>query len=192
MVKKNMEQQLLTEKSLKLKIDEAFKEANNIKLNESQATIIFNKLKRHYKLRYAYLSFTNRLSRHYGLCSPNGHIRVRRETNLNTLCHEITHSIAFHKHKRDRHTKSFYKRVGRVCYYCIKHNCWQDEINRRLEPKPIKAITKEQIQNTKIEKAKEKIKRYESKVKMYSKKLSKAKRSLKMLERYKDEKRTIC
>lgn len=182
-----MEQQTLTEtkQPLKLKVEEAFKEAESIKLNESQATIIFNKLKRHYKLRYAYISFTNRLYRHTGFCYSNGRIAVRRDTNLETLCHEIQHSIDYHKHRKSRHNKRFYNLVKRVCLYCKKHNYWKDEIDKRLTIKPIIEPTKEQIQNLKIEKTKLKIKRYESKVKMYSNKLSRARRSLKMLERLK-------
>jgi predicted RNase H-like nuclease (RuvC/YqgF family) len=74
--------------------------------------------------------------------------------------------------------------MKKVVSYCKRKEWFEQELERRTAPKPIKPEpTKQEIQQEKIAKAERKIKRYETKVKMYQKKLGKTKRSLSMLKK---------
>jgi len=122
----------------------------------------------------------------------NGHayshaISLPRRTDFGMLCHELAHVWEKQKYGKTEHRKRLMKLIGRIVRYCEKKNYWKAELDKRHQPKPPKPKpTKQEIREKKIEKTMEKIKRYERKIKMYSTKLKKAKRSLMMLERYKN------
>jgi len=189
-----MEQQTLTEtkQSLKQRLIDAGQKCNDRWFNSNEAKIIFDKLKRHYRLRNYYIEFTDRLTRHSGYCWSYGKIQVRWRTRLETLCHEIAHAIYFYKGRRKKfakmHTKRFERLVNRVCLYCVNHNFWQEEIAKRTMPKPIMPEpTKDESRLILIKKREEQLLKHEKKLKYYTRlyttKIKSARRSIAMLKR---------
>lgn len=185
-----MEQVVETKQTLNQRLKEAEEKCSK-ELSYDEAEIVFDKLKKHYKLRNYYIEFTNRLTRCSGKCWSYGKIQVRYRTSYHTLCHEIAHAIDFTKIGHTRHmrmhSRRFYRLVQRICLYCLKHNFWEEEIKKRTEIKIEPEPTKEEIRNDRLEKRKKDLIRYEKKLKYYTKfynnKIKKCKRSILMLEK---------
>ena len=67
--------------------------------------------------------------------------------------------------------------------YCEKKNWFEEELKRRLTPKPVKLEpTEDEIQAKKIEHLLTLTKKYERKLKLYSTKLKKTQRKLSRLQ----------
>lgn len=147
--------------------------------------IIFEKLKKHFKLRYR-LEF-RKLRGYLGRCFSYGRIVVRPNGSVETLCHEIAHAIDFKRHGYHKYMRCHSKRHVRLCRmvenYCIKKNYWQDEIRRRTTVIPKPVPTAQEIRQQRIAKRKADLLRYERKLSFYSHKITKAKRSIAMLEK---------
>jgi hypothetical protein len=149
----------------------------------SQARIVFDKLARHFKIRQS-LEFRNICG---GNCS-RWYIKVGYDTNVGILCHEIAHAIQFKKYGHFKHNKKLAKILARVIKYCLKHNYWDNELTRRLTPKPAKVITDNERKVMLIQHKKQKLAWYEKRLKyftkLYSRKISSVKRSIAMLTKH--------
>jgi len=163
----------------KLKFPDAF----NKPLSCQEIGIIFKKLCRHFKIN-------PRLQ--FGRGSNANGCRVQLSNkwgkNLGILCHELAHAYTDIKFHFVKHNKKMWKIMVRMIRYCEKNNYWQEELQRRLTPKPINPEpTKDEIRLEKIEKKKQALIRYEKKLKYYTKlygnKIRSVKRSIVMLER---------
>lgn len=167
---------------------EEFKEEFKRELPNWDATVIvIEKLLRHYKLGNPNVSWTS--GRNH---SKGGRrtviINIDTMNNFAVICHELAHTYQDVKGYREKgenwHNKRHKRIMARMLNYCKSKNWFEEELNRRLAPRPVKLEpTKQQIQQQKIIIAEKKIKRYEMKIKMYQKKLSKTNRSLIMLKK---------
>lgn len=162
---------------------ELFSEAYSRKLDTRETKIIFDKLCRHYKLRWISLSFNGRRG---GGIAGGSYIQLCYNPAFGLLCHEIAHIIDKKKRSKSKHDKKLMRILGRVISYCKKKNWWEEELNRRTEIKIKPIPTKEELQTQKLEKRKSDLARYKKKLnyytKLYSNKIKKAKRSIIMLE----------
>lgn len=176
-------------------IEGEFSEAHSKRLTQHEAMIVFDKLKKHYKLKWLRMGFNGR--RTGGVAVGGGYIELSSEPTLGLLCHEISHIIDRKKRPKSKHDKKFKSIMRRVVAYCKKKDYWEDELKRRTAPKskPI-ALSKNEERLKRIEKRKNDLARYEKKLgyytKLYSNKIKKAKRSILMLERNLDSESCIA
>lgn len=162
---------------------ELYAETYNKKLGSREIKIVFEKLKRHYKLDVL-LKHNARSNGHFrGYC-----IDIPYNTSFGLLCHEIAHAIDHKKRGKSKHDKKLMRVLGRVINYCKKKNWWKEELDRRTEIKVKPIQTKEELQKQKLEKRKADLERYKKKLnyytKLYSNKIKKANRSISMIERH--------
>jgi hypothetical protein len=168
---------------------ELYKEAYEKEICGKEIEIVFEKLRRHYKL-HLYLT---RFSRHNGHCIGGTRIDVPYRTTFGLLCHEISHAIDHKKRSKSKHDKKLMRVIGRVIAYCKKKNWWEGEIAKRTKVKPPPPQpTKDEARARKIEKRNADILRYEKKLKyytkLYSNKIKKARRSIAGLQRFAETK----
>lgn len=164
---------------------EEFEEAFKKSLSVDGAEIVYKKLLKHFKIRPVRLDWTSGCIR--PKCSS---WRVLLNYHYNTfgvLCHEVGHLWMFQKTDKQGHNKKHKKIMKRMIHYCEKKNWFEEELNRRLAPKPVKPEpTKEELNLKLIARLENNCKRYQTKLKLYSGKL---KKTQKKIERIK--KRTI-
>jgi hypothetical protein len=166
---------------------EWFPEAYNKELNIEKAEIVFRKLCKHFKLdgygRQVNLSWSsgNRHPQAFGTSA----IQLNSDwNNFGVLCHEIAHIREKKRYGDTGHTKRHRRIMKIIINYCKRKNWFEEELNRRLAPKPIKAEpSKQELEQQKIAKIEMKVKRYTSKVKMYEKKLVRTKKKLIRLQK---------
>lgn len=160
-----------------------FRTEFDMKLDSVKARIMFDKLARHFKICQT-LVFRNMGG---GNCS-RWYIKVGYDTNVGTLCHEVAHAVQFKKYGKFKHNKKLARILSRVIKYCQKHNYWNDELTRRLTPKPVKVITDNERKVKLIQNKQEKLVRYEKRLKyftrLYSRKIASVKRSVAMLTKH--------
>lgn len=161
--------------------------------------IVVKKLSRHFKLGNIDVEFTS--GRNY---SKGSRYRVRiNMSNMNNflvVCHELAHVYQLrilNFQSGDRwHGKVHNKIMKRMIHYCEKKNWFQEEIEKRLQPRaPKPEPSKDEIRAKELIKLQEKIVGYEKKILFYTKKMRKAKRSYSMkqmwLNRRQSNERTI-
>jgi hypothetical protein len=158
----------------------------NKRLTEAEAEIVVKKLTRHFKLGEVDLDFTsgNRYSR-------GGRWKITINLNqldFHTICHELAHTYQLKRlgfKSGDRwHTKKHLRIVKRMMHYCQKKNWFEQELNKRLTPKPLKPeLTKEELKQQKIQRTKDNIRAWESKLKRAENRLKKLKRQLVRFEK---------
>lgn len=162
---------------------ELFSEAYDKEICGREVDMVFEKLKRHYKLEIGIRHNKRRNGVFRGW-----YIDVPYKTSFGLLCHEIAHAIDKKKRGKSKHDKKLMRVLGRVVNYCKKKNWWQEELNRRTEIKAKPVPTKDELQKQKLEKRKTDLARYKKKLNyytnLYSNKIKKANRSISMLERY--------
>ena len=162
---------------------EAFPEQYGRKINNVEARIVSDKLKRHFKIGSFSLRFTDRVGG--GSCSYGGLIKVRWQTSIGIICHELAHLHGYRKYGIRGHNKKMLRVMARLMNYCKKKGYWASELTQRTAPKVVKELTKDEQKALKVKHTEDKINRYESKLRMYTKKLQRARRSLMMLQRVK-------
>ena len=165
------------------KENELYSEASKREISGEEVDIVFNKLRRHFKLNL-YLSQRSRWNGHF-----RGHsISVPYKTSFGLLCHEIAHAIDHKKRGKSKHDKKLMRIIGRVVRYCEKRNYWEDEIKKRTEVKIVPEPTKLEIQEKKIERTEKNIenctKRLRYFTRLYTTKIKKYNRSLSHLKRH--------
>ncbi|MBI5803369.1 hypothetical protein HY448_01650 [Candidatus Pacearchaeota archaeon] len=163
-----------------------FPEAYIKELNSEQARIVISKLQRHFKVGRLSLAFTDRIGG--GKCDYGGLIRLRWQTSIGMACHELAHLLGYRKYNIRGHNRKMKRIMARMINYCQKKNYWQEELEKRLAPKPITPEpTKQESRLILIKKREQQIVRYEKKLKyytkLYSNKLKSARRSILMLKR---------
>lgn len=162
---------------------ELYSEAYDKEICGREVDIVFEKLKRHYKLEIGI-----RHNKRSNGAFRGWYIDVPYKTSFGLLCHEIAHALDKKKRRKSKHDKKLMRILGRVVNYCKKKNWWKEELDRRTEFKVKPIPTKEEIQKQKLEKRKSDLARYEKKLnyytKLYSNKIKKANSSISMLERY--------
>jgi len=179
---------LLTGHRLKFYYDEKekFSEAYGKKLSFKEIRIVFDKLKRHFKLNL-WIEFRTMRGGTFKRSWSGSMIYLPYKTSFGMLCHEIAHAIDSKKRGKTKHDKKLMKILGSVIKYCKKKDWWKDEITKRTEIKIKPEPTKIEIRDRKIEKKKLDLKRYNKRlnyfVKLYTNKIKKANRSIVMLER---------
>ena len=162
-----------------------FKEAFDKKMSSEITMIIYKKLCRHFKLREARVKWTS--GRNHPRCCSWQITFNYNFNNIGVLCHEVAHLYQFQKPRKSKiwHSKEHWKIMKRMINYCAKKNYFEEEVVRRLSPKPVKPQpTKLEIKSQELNKLQEKIVRYEKKIKMYQKKLSKAKRGFSLRSKH--------
>jgi hypothetical protein len=164
---------------------EKYQEEHKLKLLDSEAQKIVDKITRHFKLGKYYVKFYG--NGDGGRIWSKGIVRFSHNPSFALICHELAHSLCWkkYKHKSINHNnKKWAYQLSRIIKYCRKQNFWQEEIKKWRTPRTEKPEpTKQEIQEQKIIKAEAKIKKYEMKIKMYQKKLNRAKRSVVMLKK---------
>jgi len=164
-----------------------YPEEFNMKLDRKETEIIFEKLKRHYKLPvYLRVEFNNYRIPKYSY----GRVKILMpcsSLNLGILSHEVAHAIAYNKGYKRGHNKILRRVLKSVINYCRKHNYWQEELKRRTDVKMPVILSDQELRLKRIEKRKADLLRYEKKLvkyqKLYTNKIKKARRSILMLER---------
>jgi hypothetical protein len=164
-----------------------YPEEFNMRLDRKEIEIIFDKLKRHYKLPvYLRVEFNNYRIPKYSY----GRVKILMpcsSLNLGILSHEIAHAICHNKGYKRGHNKILRRVLKSVINYCRKHNYWRPEIDRRTEVKMPVILSDQDLRIRKIDKRKADLLRYEKKLvkyqKLYTNKIKKARRSIQMLER---------
>ena len=158
-----------------------FKNAFEKKMSINEAEIVFAKLVKHYKFgRSVTLTWTSGSRHPKAFCGIFSRIVLNIDCNsFGVLCHELAHIKYYKKFRKGGHNKRHFKIMKGMIAYCERKNWFEDELKRRLAPKPIKPEpTKDELQQQKIAKAEVKVKRYKMKIKMYQKKLIKTERIL--------------
>ena len=162
-----------------------FAEQFSKKLDSEEATIILKKMKMHYKLIWLRFGFTNRI-RVAGKCFEQQYIQLKPTTSIGVICHEIAHALYYRKYGKTGHShnKKHWRLMKGVMAYCKKKNYWQEELQKRLAPKPIKPeSTKEELKLAKIERTKTNLKKANSKLKFWSNKVRKYQKRIRLMER---------
>lgn len=166
-----------------------------IKLTQTETRYVFQKLKKHYKLRHA-LEIWGTGNR--GNCNPM-RIKVSYDSDLSVLVHEVAHGIQEKKvrqrvnpigRKRLRwHTKKHMKIMARIYKYMMpKLEGWRVMANKKSEShfvsvrkKENKAKELEHFRKT----PKFKLHQIERRIKLWESKRKRAEKALKKLERRK-------
>jgi hypothetical protein len=160
-----------------------YKEAFDRTLTIDSAEIVFKKLVRHYKLGNVYLVWSsgNRRPKAYG----DYKIILNRDwNNFGVLIHELSHIIHKKRLNKSGHNKRHLRFMKSMVTYCTRKNWFQEEIEKRLAPKPIEPKVSEIsiVENELIE-IESKLKRYYSKLKFYNNKIKKNERKLRRLKK---------
>lgn len=172
---------------LKYYSDERIKlwEYFGLPLQSKEATeIVIDKLLKHFKLGKVLLSFTS--GRNHSYAGAYSITINTSQLNFGVICHELAHvyqkRISNGSYKT-WHNKFHNKIMKRMLRYCEKKNWFEEELKRRLTPKPVKLEpTEDEIQAKKIEHLLTLTKKYERKLKLYSTKLKKTQRKLSRLQ----------
>ena len=170
----------------RLKQDDCYK----VNLTHEEARIVFDKLRRHYKVRVS-LYWRPRMrggGSYHGGYNPTISLPAGKGTNFRVLCHEMAHALEKQKHGSTKHRKRLLRIIGRVCDYCRKHEFWQAELRKRTEPRvPAPDPTPDEERATKLQQLRLKVLGYEHKLqrtnKLYQGKLQRARRRIAALER---------
>lgn len=164
-----------------------FKESYAAKLNRAEATIVFKKLTRHYKLRL--LLYWQAYKRGGGQFRSSGYVILPASgaTNVGVLCHEVAHAIEFKKHRETHHRKRLMGIVRRVNAYAKKKGYWSAELSKRTAVKVVAEPSKDEVRAKKLLKRRADLARYEKRLayftSLYRGKIARARRSIVMLER---------
>ena len=157
---------------------EVFKTAFEKKISIKEAEIIFKKLCRHYKLGDVFLKWTSGCRRPKAFSDWKVLLNVDNNT-IGILCHEVAHIKHHRKYCKGGHNKKHWKIMKGMIDYCEKKNWFEDELAKRLAPKPIKIeLTKDEIKIREIIRLQDNCKRYQTKIKRYGNKLKKAQKKI--------------
>jgi len=154
---------------------EEFKEAFEKLIVGKRADLVFKKLSKHFKLENVDLEWTS--GRNYAKGS-RWRIKLNSDwSSYGVMCHELAHTDNIRNGIGAVHNKKHWKVMKRMINYCSKKNWFEDEIERRLAPKPKKIEpSKEEIKAKEIIRLQENIIRYEKKILYWNKKLNKARK----------------
>jgi len=159
-------------------------------LTPEEARIVLKKIKKHYKMDRLGFSINNRkrggACYHQSFDLIGGWIEVSQPINMGTLCHEFAHALHHKKYPNAKsdHNKKHWKLMKGVMAYCKKKNYWQEELQKRLAPTPLKPEpTKEELKLAKIERTKTNLKKANSKLKFWSNKVRKYQKRIRLMER---------
>ena len=159
-----------------------FREQFDKKMTSEEFEIVFQKLKKHFKL-YCSLDFT--IGCRHSHASKN-HVTINiAQQDFGTLCHELAHVLHLQKYEFQGrwHGKLHERLMKRMLNYCKKRNYFADELARRTAPKLARQEpTADEVKQKEIVHLESKIKRYASKVKMYQNKLKKTQRKFERLK----------
>ena len=159
-----------------------FKEAFERKMSIEEAEIIFEKLCRHFKLNdrynkvHLYWTSGSRCPKAIGRYA----IKLNQDCNdIGRLCHELAHTYTYKKYGRMGHNKRHWRSMRTMIVYCKRRNYWQEEIKKRLTPRPQKPIpTKNELKLKVIERLENNCHRYKVKIRMYGNKLKKSEKKI--------------
>ena len=164
-----------------------FEKAFHKNLSSSTKTeIVYKKLLKHFKLRPVRLEWTS------GRVKPkccSWRVLLNRDWNTyGVLCHELGHLYQFqypkYKGNGTWHNKKHKRIMKRMIAYCEKKNWFEDELNRRLEPKPEKPKpSSEELTLKVITRLEGNCKRYQTKLKLYGNKLKKVQKKIERLKK---------
>lgn len=164
-----------------------FQEEFKKTLSSTDAVIIvIRKLIKHYKLGNPNINITS--GRNHSNAS-RWHITINNQQfNFGVICHEVAHTYQAKKYAGQKirwHTKKHRMIMKRMLHYCERKNWFEEELNRRLTPKPMKPEpTKEDLKRKKLELLEANLKRYTTKVKMYQNKIKKANKRITSLKKF--------
>lgn len=157
--------------------------------NWDATVIVIKKILKHYKLGTPSIYCTS--GRNHSNAGKWKITINAGQMNFAVICHELAHTYQDVKGYREKgenwHNKRHKRIMKRMLDYCKKKNWFEEEINRRLAPRPVKPEpTKDELNQKLIARLEDNCKRYQTKLKLYSGKL---KKTQKRIERMK--KRTI-
>lgn len=161
-----------------------FKDAQEKKLSVQTVEMVYKKLCKHYKIPPTRIKWTS------GRNHPNAgwSITLNRDERWNNflvLCHEFAHHLGQRRYGFNGHNKKHWRLMKKIINYCRRKNWWENEFERRLEPKPIKPEpTKDELRQKKIQRLEESTKRCLSKIKRYQNIIKKNQRRISALKRF--------
>lgn len=155
--------------------------------NLEACKIVVNKLLRHYKLGNVRLDFTS--GRNH---SNAGGFRITinvEQNNFGVICHEVAHTFQVQKDKKERgehwHCKRHRTIMKRMLNYCKKKNWFEQEITRRIAPKPEKPQPlASELRTTRINLLENRKQIYERKIRLSENKIKKLNRKISALKRF--------
>lgn len=167
---------------------EWFPEAFKKQMTRMEAEIVFRKLCRHFKLDGIYSKVNlywvsgNRCPKAYGVSA----VKLNIDCNdFGRLCHELAHIAMCKKYHKMGHNKIHKKIMKKMINYCKRKNWFENELNRRMAPKPEKPeLTKDEIRQQKILKLEKAIKRHQTRIKRCENAIKKANRRISSLRRF--------
>jgi len=158
-----------------------FQNAFEKKMDTTEAKIVFAKLVRHFKLGQVYLDWTSGRNHPRASRFPRKVLLNVDWNSFGVLCHELAHIKQMIKGNAGHnwHNKKHLKYMKGMIAYCEKKNWFEDELQKRLAPKPIKPEpTKDELKASLILRLEKNCKKYQTKIKMYSNKLKKAQKKI--------------
>jgi len=94
----------------------------DMEINEQAATIVINKLKKHFNFNVFKVSFTAYKN---GTAYPRqSSISLPPNMGLGFILHELAHLYNYQKYNNCHHNKKLMKTISRFFKYCIKLNFW--------------------------------------------------------------------
>lgn len=102
-------------------------------LTEKQKAVVFNKLRRHFKLHVTLHTKYRRPTQsgrfHTGGNWALPYITLGRKSNLGVLVHEIAHAFEYQKHLKTKHRLRLWKIQQRIAHYVQTKGYWGLPIN---------------------------------------------------------------
>ena len=139
--------------------------------------MVLEKLYRHFKLGKPNITVTS--GRNHSSCGLINITINRDDASIATIAHEVGHALCAKKYGLGKvhHSRKHRTQMKRVLNYLIKHNYFQDELGRRLAPKPEKPKppepTKDEIKQKELIRIENRMLWYLKTIKVYQKRVKK-------------------
>ena len=108
-----------------------FKYAYSFKLNEKASQIVFDKLKRHFKLPKIKLQYDNRVKEGQ-FCEDDWVITIKKKSNMGVIIHEVAHALQQKNESMTKHDKQMMETIHYIYKYVKLKNFWKTELHRRI------------------------------------------------------------
>ncbi len=164
---------------------------DKMKVSNEKAKIMVGKLAKHFKLPIIHVEFYG--FRDSGQASSwRKRIRLGNNPSVHIICHEVCHFLCWQKvrqgklKKHPSHgSKKWLRQLKIVHNYVINKNYWNEELERRLAPKPKKPQpTQEELRLKKIERFEAGVKRHLTKIKRCQTLIKKNNKRISALKRF--------
>lgn len=160
-----------------------FPESYGKPLTIAKAEVVFKKLCRHFKL-FVTLRWVSG-NRHPKAFGTHLVLLNYENNNFGILCHELAHILHLKKYHKSGHNKKHKKCMKTIISYCKRKNWFEDELERRTAPKPMKPEpSKDEIREKRISQLEDRKKSYERKIRLAKNRIKKFNRQISALKRF--------